>query len=196
MHRVMLSFLPLLVFLAEMCVVTIGTLRIIFVSQGRKRLAPALGFFEITIWLFAIGQIMRNLNDVGCFLGFAAGFMTGNYLGILIEKRLALGTQVVRIITTRDAAELIAGLRDAGFGVTRTPGHGSMGPVHIVFSIVQRKEVPRVVAIVERFDPRAFYSVEDVQMAAPGVFPLGAKRTRQAAAIARRTLHVSGSRSA
>src|SRR5215471_4871039 len=80
------SFLPLLVFVAELTVVTLSTLRIIFLSRGNKLLAPILGFFEVTIWLFAIGQVMQNLQDPGCFLGFAGGFTLGNFLGILIEK--------------------------------------------------------------------------------------------------------------
>src|SRR5437870_12238868 len=90
----MFSSLPLLVFFAELCVVTLSTLRIIFLSRGMKYLAPLLGFFEITIWLFAIGQVMQNMSDLGCFLGFAAGFTLGNYLGVRIEKKLALGTAV------------------------------------------------------------------------------------------------------
>jgi uncharacterized protein YebE (UPF0316 family) len=163
--------LPLVVFFAEMCVVTICTLRIIFVSRGRKYLAPLLGFFEITIWLFAIGQIMKNLNDIGCFLGFAGGFTLGNFLGVLIEKKLALGTQVVRIITTRDAMELVEGFRHAGYGVTRVAAEGTTGPVQMVFTVIQRKQLRNAVAIIKQFDPRAFYSVEDVQMAAAGVFP-------------------------
>lgn len=164
--------MPLIVFLAEMCVVTLGTLRIIFVARGRKLLAPALGLFEIIVWLFAIGQVMRNLDDVGCFAGFAAGFSVGNYLGILIEKRLALGTQVVRTITTRDTTDLVESLGAAGFGVTRLDGQGATGPVQIVFSVIQRRELGRTLAIIRQFDPQAFYSVEDVQVAAAGIFPL------------------------
>ena len=98
--------LPVLVFLAELCVVTLATLRIIFLSRGRKLPAAVLGFFEITLWLFAIGQIMQNLSDLGCFFGFAAGFTCGNYLGVLIEQRLAIGTLVVRTITHKDAGDL------------------------------------------------------------------------------------------
>lgn len=164
--------LPLIVFLAEMCVVTLGTLRIIFVARGRKFLAPALGLLEITVWLFAIGQVMRNLDDAGCFAGFAIGFCVGNYLGILIDKRLALGMQVVRTIATRDTTRLVEQLAAAGFGATRLEGQGAVGPVQIVFSVVQRRELARAVDIIRHFDPQAFYSVEDVQVAAAGIFPL------------------------
>src|SRR5215212_9519410 len=80
--------LPGLIFLAEMTVVTCGTLRIIFVSRGQKYLAPCLGFFEIVIWLFAISQVMKHLHNGWCFLAFAGGFTVGNFLGILIEKKL------------------------------------------------------------------------------------------------------------
>src|SRR5207302_8078013 len=88
------SLLPLLVFVAELCGVTLATMRTIFVSRGMKALAPLLGFFEVSIWLFAIGQIMRNLADPGCYLGFAGGFTLGNYLGVVLGKRLAIGTVV------------------------------------------------------------------------------------------------------
>jgi uncharacterized protein YebE (UPF0316 family) len=164
-------WLPVLVFVAETCVVTLATLRIIFVSRGMKFLASGIGFFEITIWLFAIGQIMRNLDNVGCFLGFAAGFTLGNWLGVLIENKLALGTQVVRVITGHDATELMEDLKDAGFGVTRILAEGTTGPVQIVFSVIQRKELRQAVTLIRRFDEKAFYSVEDVQAAAAGVFP-------------------------
>jgi uncharacterized protein YebE (UPF0316 family) len=164
-------WLPLLVFVAELCVVTCGTLRIIFVSRGSKALAAVLGFFEVVLWLFAIGQIMRNLTDWGCFLGFAAGFVCGNYLGILIDNALAIGTQVVRIITSQDATPLIANLKAAGYGVTSLQAEGGNGQVNLVFTVIKRKDLKSVVKLIEQFDPRTFWSVEAVQHAAEGVFP-------------------------
>ncbi|HXG10865.1 MAG TPA: DUF2179 domain-containing protein [Gemmataceae bacterium] len=171
--------LPVLIFLAEMCVVTLGTIRIIFVARGMKGLASGLGFFEVSTWLFAIGQIMQNLTDLSCYAAFAGGFTVGNFCGILIEKRLAIGTQVVRIITKKDAAGLIEGLRSAGYGVTSLEGRGATGPVQIVFTVIKRKQLADVVAIIKRFDPRAFYSIDDVQAAAAGVFPAASKGTRE-----------------
>jgi uncharacterized protein YebE (UPF0316 family) len=165
------SGLPILVFFAELCVVTLSTLRIIFLSRGSRFLPPVLGFFEITIWLFAIGKVMQNLGDPGCFLGFAAGFTLGNYLGVLIEKWLALGHVLVRIITHRDATDLIGSLRTAEFGVTSLAGDGARGPVKMVFTVVRRSELEAVLAIIRRFDPNAFYSVDEIQEAGPGIFP-------------------------
>jgi uncharacterized protein YebE (UPF0316 family) len=166
-----LPVLPVLVFGAELCVVTLCTLRIIFISRGKKLLAPLVGFFEITTWLFAIGQVMQNLHDPACFLGFAGGFTLGNYLGMLAEKWLALGTVVVRTITRKDATGLIQGLQDAQFGVTTHDAEGAKGPVKVVFTVVRRRELHGVLGIVRSFDPEAFYSVDEITEAGPGIFP-------------------------
>ena len=168
--------LPLIIFLAEVCVVTISTLRIIAIARGQTLVAPVLGFFEVTIWLFAIGAVMKNLDNITCALGFALGFTLGNFLGILIEKKLALGTVVVRIITHRDASELIERLRAASFGVTSMVGHGSTGAVQIVMTVVKRKQLGGVVAMIETHHPQAFYAVDEVQSAAAGIFPAPPRR--------------------
>jgi uncharacterized protein YebE (UPF0316 family) len=163
--------LPLLVFVAEVCVVTLCTVRIIFVSRGHKVLASILGFFEVTIWLFAIGQIMQNLSDVGCYLAFAGGFTLGNYLGIIIERKLAIGTVVVRTITHRKATDLIERLRLAGYGVTSIGAQGATGPVTIIFTVIKRKELTKVAAHIRMFDSQAFYSVDEIKETAAGIFP-------------------------
>jgi uncharacterized protein YebE (UPF0316 family) len=163
--------LPFLVFFAELCVVTLSTLRIIFIARGNKALPPILGFFEISIWLFAIGKVMQNLSDPGCFLGFAGGFTLGNFLGVMIERWLALGNVVVRTITHRDATALIDSLKAAQFGVTSLDAEGGKGPVKMVFTVVRRKELETVLAIIRNFDPNAFYSVDEIQEAGSGIFP-------------------------
>ncbi len=84
-----LTLLPLLIFVAEVCVVTISTVRIIFLSQRQKVLAMVIGIFEVSIWLFAIGKVMQNLSDPFCSIAFATGFAIGNYLGVVIEQKLA-----------------------------------------------------------------------------------------------------------
>jgi uncharacterized protein YebE (UPF0316 family) len=165
---------PVLVFVAELGVVTISTLRIIFLSRGMKHLAPVVGFFEITIWLFAIGQVMKNLNSPGCFLGFAAGFTLGNYLGVLIEKRLALGTVIVHTVTRRDTTKLVEGMRGAGYRVTIIDAAGSRGAVKVVLTVVKRRELDAVLTIIRGFDPEAFYTVDEVREARPS--PVGERR--------------------
>jgi uncharacterized protein YebE (UPF0316 family) len=172
------AILPALVFLAETCVVTLSTVRTICIARGRKILAAALGFFEVSIWLFAIGQIMQNLSDMGCYIAFASGFSLGNFLGIVIEKKLALGNAVVQITTKKGADELIANLKAAGYGVTALNAQGATGPVQVVLTVVKRKELKNVIFIIRNFDSKAFYSINDLQLAAEGVFPEAGRRAK------------------
>lgn len=172
------AVLPLLIFIARVADVSIGTLRIVYLSRGRKYLAPALGFIEILIWLLAIGQIFQNLNNIACYAAFAGGFAAGNFVGISLENKLALGIQVVRIITSRDAGNLIHNLRANGYGITVVDGLGASGPVKIIFTLIPRKELPRIVGIVRTHNPKAFYTVEDVRQAESGILPATVRRNR------------------
>ena len=163
--------LPALIFVARICDVSLGTIRVIFVSRGYRHLAPLLGFFEISIWLFAIGQIMRDLTDISIYLAYAAGFATGTFVGITLEEKLSLGTVLVRVITRPDCAGLTDALKGSGYGLTTHSADGAQGPVNIVFTVVRRENLPHVVEIIREFNPHAFYSVEDVRHASEGVFP-------------------------
>lgn len=154
--------LPLLIFCSRILDVSLDTLRIVFVSKGNKVVAPALGFFEVLIWLIAITRIMQNLDNVTCYIAYAAGFATGNYVGLRIEQKLALGIHMFRIITQKDAASLIKSLKEHGFGVTVIEAEGKEGGVHIIYSIVKRSDNQKIVEIINKFNPQAFYSIEDV----------------------------------
>ncbi|UCC22469.1 MAG: DUF2179 domain-containing protein [Planctomycetota bacterium] len=171
--------LPALIFLARVCDVTIGTIRIIFVSRGHKFLAPLVGFFEILIWLVAIGKIFENLDNVTCYIAYAGGFAAGNFVGIYIEERLAMGTLVIRVITRKGASELITGLRSAGYGATSIAAQGGSGTVSVIYSVIKRSDLDDVVAIIKKFNPKAFYSIEDVRFVSEGVFPLNKSGPRR-----------------
>jgi len=163
--------LPLLIFIARVFDVTFGTLRIIFISKGEKFLAPFFGFFEIIIWLFAIGQVMQNFTNIGYYIAYACGFAMGNYVGIYIEEKMAIGTLVVRIITKIDSSALIEALKSRNYGVTVVDAQGGTGSVKIIFSVIKRKNVDEVVGMIKHFNPKAFFSIEEVRAASEGVFP-------------------------
>ena len=167
-----LFVLPVLIFIARVMDVTLGTLRIISVSRGRKSLAPIFGFFEIIIWLFAIGQIMQNLTNIVYYIAYAAGFAMGNFVGIYIEERMAIGTFVIRVITRMDADKLVEYLKSAGYGVTSFDGYGARGRVKLIYTAVKRKDIDEVVNIVKQFNPKAFFSIEEVKSVSAGIFPV------------------------
>jgi len=165
--------LPLLIFVARIFDVSLGTIRIIFVSRGKKFLAPVLGFFEVLIWLLAISQIMKQLDNVMCYIAYAGGFAMGNFIGILLEEKLALGTLVVRIIMVKDECSLKDRLIASGYGVTVVDAKGATSDVKIVYTVIKRKDLDEVITIINRCNSNAFYSVEDARTVNRGVFPEG-----------------------
>ena len=164
--------LPLLIFCARIIDVSLGTLRIIFISRDKRFLAPLMGFFEVLIWLLAISQIFKNLTNPLCYIAYAAGFAGGNFIGMAIENRLAIGTQVVRVIAKTGAEDMIAKLKARGYGLTILEGEGAVGPVKVLFTIIKRKDLPELIEIIHSVNPKAFYTVEDVRRAREGVFPM------------------------
>ena len=171
-ETISLIILPILIFLARIVDVTFGTIRIIFVSRGMKWLAPIFGFFEIMIWLFAIGQVFSNLTNITYYVAYAGGFACGTFVGIWIEEKMAIGTLVVRIITRKEGNQLIEFLKAESFGVTSIDAEGATGKVKIIYTIIKRRDVKKVIDIIKRFNPRAFYSIEEVRSARDGIFPL------------------------
>lgn len=163
--------LPLLIFIARIADVSIGTVRVIFVARGLKYVAPIIGFFEMLIWLLAIGQIMKNLSNPACYIAYAGGFAMGNFVGIWIAEKLSLGVALIRVVTEKDASELVEYLKSGEYGVTSVDGHGAVGEVKVVFTIVPRRETQSVVELIKRFNPKAFYSIEEVGFVEKGVFP-------------------------
>ena len=167
--------LPILIFLSRICDVSIGTLRIIFISKGKKLLAPLLGFVEISIWLLAFSQIMQNLNNIVCFIAYAAGFSMGNFVGVLIEEKLALGTLIVRVFLTDCKSQMKEKLSAAGFGVTSIDAKGKNGDVKILYCVIKRKALDQAVSIIETCQFNVFYSVEEVKAVKKGIFPSSMK---------------------
>lgn len=158
-----LVLLPLFIFLARIADVSIGTLRIMFISKGLKYIAPIVGFFEILIWLVAIGQIFQNLTNPIYYIAYAGGFASGTYVGIVIENKLSIGTELVRIITQKEAPKLVEALEKESYIVTHDDVDGRDGKVKIIYVVIDRHDAPNVVKIIKKYNPKAFYSIEDVK---------------------------------
>jgi uncharacterized protein YebE (UPF0316 family) len=154
--------LPLLIFCMRICDVTLDTMRIILMTKGYKYLAPIIGFFEVLIWIVAISRIMQNLDNWICYVAYAAGFATGNYIGMLVDEKLAIGHQIIRVITRYKAVELADSLRSSGFGVTSVKATGMQGEVGILYIIVNRKNEKSAIDLIMIHNPNAFYTVENI----------------------------------
>ena len=169
--------LPLLVFLARILDVSIGTLRIIFVARGLKYFAAILGFFESLIWLLAVTQVMQNLTSWQTYIAFALGFAAGNYVGVVLEERIAIGNLLIRVITRKEGDELVHVLWGAGYGVTSVDAQGETGPVKLIFTVAKRKNLAKILSIIKQYNPNAFYTIEDMRYVKETFLPPMTRRT-------------------
>ncbi|MCH7402630.1 DUF2179 domain-containing protein [Belliella kenyensis] len=155
--------MPLLIFFARVSDVTINTLRIMLMLNGKKKVAPVLGFFEALIWLLAIGQIFQNINNPMSYLAYAGGFAMGTFVGMTIEEKLALGRVLVRVITPAPMPELIDYMKEQNFRFTNVGAEGRYGKVNLLFTVMKRDALPEFVSKVKKLNQNAFYTIESVK---------------------------------
>lgn len=155
--------LPILIFFARITDVSIGTIRIIVVSRGNRMIAPILGFFEVLIWVVVISNIIQQLNTATAYLAYAGGFAAGNYVGLWIEEKLAIGINLISIITSGKSGEITNLLHEKGYGATVVDAKGKDNDVSIIYTIVKRKEVNSIVGLIKKMNPDAFYTIEEVK---------------------------------
>ena len=160
--------LPLLIFLARICDVSISTIRIIYMLGGRRYASTILGFFEAFIWLMAIRQIFQHLDNWVCYVAYPAGFASGIFVGLLIEERIAYGKVIVRIITRKDVTELLSYLNSKKLRFTRVNAEGPDGNENLVFTVLERERLEELLATLKEILPTAFYTIEKVKAAGEG----------------------------
>ncbi|MBT3691112.1 DUF2179 domain-containing protein [Candidatus Woesearchaeota archaeon] len=158
-----LVILPLFIFLARIIDVSMGTVRVIFISKGFKKYATIIGFFEVLIWLAAINQIMSNLTNYFYYFAYAGGFAMGTLVGMAIEEKISFGKVTLRVITRKDASELLEELRMNKYTVTSLGADGKDGKVKLILTIINRKDIKKITKIIKKHNPKAFYSIEDVR---------------------------------
>ena len=164
--------MPLLICCSRVLDVSIGTVRVVFVSKGLKYFAPIVGFFEVLLWIIIVSQVMKNLSNPLYYVAYAAGFSVGTFIGLNIDEKLSIGIASIRIITNRRVDEILTTLRSKNFGVTRLRGEGAFGPVDFLFTITDRIHINEVTEIVKNIDPNIFYVIEDIKsISHSGVFP-------------------------
>ena len=152
-----------LIFALRLSDMSLDTIRVLFVMRGKKAVAWVLGFFQATIFVIAITSVLKDLNNPLNIIGYAAGFATGNVLGMTIEDWLAVGFIHLRIISPRRGTAIAERLRDEGFGVTEIPARGKDGMVTMLSCSVLRKKVEGVRSLVQSLDQDAFITAEDVK---------------------------------
>jgi uncharacterized protein YebE (UPF0316 family) len=153
----------LLIFVLRVGDMAMDTIRVLFVVRGRKLLAWVLGFFQSLIFVIAISSVLTNAKNIILILGYAAGFATGNVVGMLIEERLAIGHIKLTIISPSRGNSIVQTLRAQGYAVTEIVARGKDGTVSMMNCYVRRKEIDQVETIALETDPKSFITAEDVR---------------------------------
>ncbi len=152
-----------LIFILRVCDMSLDTLRVLFVMRGKKQIAWILGFLQSVIFIVAIGRVLTQVNNPLNIIGYAAGFATGNVVGMIIEERIAIGHIMMNVISPRRGSAIVSHLRENGYAVTELAGRGKDGMVSLINLSVLRKQVESVHKLVDEIDPEAFITAEDVR---------------------------------
>ncbi|MDY6846681.1 MAG: DUF5698 domain-containing protein [Chloroflexota bacterium] len=158
------------IFAARTVNMALDTLRFMFLLRGKRALSWVLGFVESVLYVFVIGQVLNNLSNPLNIIGYAAGFATGTVLGMMIEKRLAIGFTHFSIISRSHSTEIADALRAEGYGVTEIPARGRESNFMLVNCHVRRKQADNVEALALNIDPEAFITAEEVTPRRSGVW--------------------------
>lgn len=160
----------LFIFCARICDVSLGTMRTIMVVRGHRLYAAIIGFFEVSIYIVALGKIFANLDNPLSIIVYASGYATGNYVGSMLEEKLAVGILTIQVITLKNPLELTELLRNQGYGVTVIEGQGREGTRYILQIIQARRCLPTLRKEVDKWDPDAFLTVFDARATKGGIF--------------------------
>jgi uncharacterized protein YebE (UPF0316 family) len=161
----------LLIFCLRIVDVSVGTLRVMYMVRGDRRKAVPLAFFESLIWVFAISRIMKEVDNFANMLSFAAGFAAGTMVGMTLERWIASGFVLVRVISDVGKEKLAGEVRGAGFGVTVVSGEGREGEQEILFIVAIRRRAQELLDLIRRVDDGAFVTVDPVTKAMGGYLP-------------------------
>jgi len=161
----------LFIFFARVVDMSLATLRILMIIKGRSFLAAIIGFGEAGLYIIALSEVVRHLDNYINLFFYAAGFAVGTYVGGVIEDRIALGHVNVQIISVEFHERLQNLLRENGFGVTTVEGCGKDGIHNILYILLKRKDLPRLMKLIEKEDKKAFVSVMDTRKIIGGFFP-------------------------
>lgn len=152
-----------LIFLLRIVDVSLGTVRTISMVNGRIALSVLLGFFEVLIWIAVIAQVFVGVTESPILLvAYAAGFAAGTGVGIAIERKLAIGIQILHVISSQHGDEIAQELRELGQPVTSIMSEGLEGPVRMLHTTCPRRSAPKLVETALAVDPDALCIIETV----------------------------------
>ena len=155
-----LIFSALIIFSLRLADQSLGTMRALLVSKNKPIYAALIGLVESAIWIVAISQVIKDIDDPVLIGAYAAGFAAGTILGTYIERIVGVGNIVVRVFTASNSPSVAETLRDNGHGVTVIDGEGKEGPVKIYLCVIPRRKLKSVLSMIEEINPNAYITTD------------------------------------
>lgn len=153
------------IFFGKIIEVTLVTIRIVLVNRGEKIKGSIIAFFEVIMWLLIINSVLETLSeDIIKFMLYAIAYSAGNYLGVYIEEKLAIGLssiQVIMPINTADNACKL--LRENHFGVTAIAGEGAKEKKDILVIHLKRRRINEAIKLIHNNVDNAVITINDVK---------------------------------
>ena len=155
-----LIFSALIIFSLRLADQSLGTMRALLVSKNKPIYAALIGLVESAIWIVAISQVIKDIDDPVLIGAYATGFAAGTILGTYIERIVGVGNIVVRVFTASNSPSIAETLRDNGHGVTVIDGEGKEGPVKIYLCVIPRRKLKSVLNMIEEINPNAYITTD------------------------------------
>ena len=155
-----LIFSALIIFSLRLADQSLGTMRALLVAKNKPIYAALIGLVESAIWIVAISQVIKDIDDPVLIGAYATGFAAGTILGTYIERIVGVGNIVVRVFTPSNSPSVAETLRDNGHGVTVIDGEGKEGPVKIYLCVIPRRKLKSVLGMIEEINPNAYITTD------------------------------------
>ena len=139
-----------LIFISKIIENTLSTLRIIIVSNGKKKLGAILQGIVVLVWIFSLSITIIDINkDIFKIVFFVLGSMFGSYLGSLIEEKIALGSNMLICVTKEIYEEKIKN-KLSNYQITTICEKDNTYSILLIF--LKRKEINKIISIIKKID--------------------------------------------
>ncbi|RCW49870.1 MULTISPECIES: DUF2179 domain-containing protein [unclassified Halanaerobium] len=166
----------LLIFMARVVDVSLGTMRVLMIFKSQRLYAALIGFVEVIVYIIALNRVVTTLDNPFNLIVYALGFAVGNFVGSLLEEKVAIGQVTVNVITSNTSCEMIEQMRGEGYGVTVVDGEGKKGKKKILFVTLERKNLRHFFEIIDDCEPESFVNILDSRSTRGGYFKTAKKK--------------------
>ena len=143
-------FIYILIFIFKIVENALSTLRLIVVSNGKKKIGAILQGITGLIWVLTVGIVIIDINkDIFKIVFFVLGSIAGSYLGSVIEEKIALGNNMLICVVKEKYEEKIK-KELSNYKITTVCEKDTTYSILLI--LLKRKEINKVSKRIKRID--------------------------------------------